>query len=325
MPLCTVVIINYNTWDHLERCLNALVRQTFKNFSVLLVDNSSEEMPSPSILQIFPRTSYIKNSQNRGFAGANNQAFSKTDDSEWIILLNPDVFPEADFIEQLLDAAYKYSGFKMFGARLFFDDRPDLVEGDGDCYHVSGLAWRNRTISGKQSPFEVFTACAAALMVKTDIVQKVGGFDEDFFCYMEDVDLGFRMRLGGHRCLIIPEARAYHVGSASSGGQHSDFAVYHGHRNIVWTYIKNMPAPLLWLFLPLHLALNLVAILWFALRGQQNVILKAKMDALLGFPTMWRKRKNIQKQRVATLSEILHFMDKNPIPLYWIKKKTLSN
>ena len=137
------------------------------------------------------------------------------------------------------------------------------------------------------------------------------GFDEDFFCYFEDVDLGFRLRLAGHRCLLVPDAVVYHVGSATTGGQHGDFAVYHGHRNLVWTYVKNMPGALFWLLLPAHIALNLVTIVWFSLRGQGAVILKAKRDALCGLPRMWKKRRDIQKYRTASAVEIWKALDKS--------------
>ena len=111
---------------------------------------------------------------------------------------------------------------------------------------------------------------------------------------MEDVDLGFRLRLAGWGCLLVPDAIAAHVGSASSGGAHSDFAVYHGHRNLVWCFVKNMPALLLGLFLLPHLMLNLVSIVVFACRGQLRTILRAKMDALRGIPAVLRQRKVLQ-------------------------------
>lgn len=318
MPICTVVIINYNTWHYVEKCLKALSRQTFRDFNVWLVDNASEERPAASILEIVPQTFFVSNSQNRGFAAANNQAFANTRDVDWFILLNPDAFPEVDFIEKLMIAALKFPDVKLFGSRLFFNHKPDEIEGDGDCYHISGLAWRKRILrncSDPCEPFEIFSACAAAVMIGPEIVRQYGGFDEEFFCYMEDVDFGFRMRLFGQRCLLVPDAIAYHIGSASSGGQHSDFAVYHGHRNLVWTFVKNMPGVFFWFFLPLHCAVNILAIVWFSLLGQGRTIFQAKWDALKGLPIMWRKRKLIQDQRRASLAAILRAMDKRILPL----------
>lgn len=145
-------------------------------------------------------------------------------------------------------------------------------------------------------------------------LHEVGGFDEDFFCHVEDVDLGFRLRLAGHRCHYVPSSVAHHVGSGTTGGQHSDFAVYHAHRNLVWTYVKDMPGVLFWSFLPLHLAMNLAALVLFTLRGQGRVVLRAKRDAIKGLPKMWRKRQLIQSIRIATVREIWRVMDTRIIP-----------
>jgi len=130
---------------------------------------------------------------------------------------------------------------------------------------------------------------------------------------VEDVDLGFRLRLVGYRCLYVPQSVVYHVGSGTTGGQHSDFAMYHGHRNLVWTFVKNMPGILFWMLLPLHVSLNLASIIWFALRGRGGVIWRAKRDALLGLPKMWRKRQYIQKTRVASIGEVWRQLDKRMI------------
>ena len=155
-----------------------------------------------------------------------------------------------------------------------------------------------------------FSPCAAAALYRCSALLKSRGFDEDYFCYVEDVDLGFRMRLAGYSCLYVPQSIAYHVGSGTTGGQHSDFSVYHGHRNLVWTFVKDMPGVLFWLLLPLHVLLNLVSIVWFAVRGRGGVIWRVKRDALLGLPKMWHKRQEIQSKRVATVSEIWRVLDK---------------
>ena len=162
-------------------------------------------------------------------------------------------------------------------------------------------------------PEEIFAPCAAALFHRDALVD-VGGFDEDFFCYVEDVDLGFRLRLAGYRCLFVPASVAQHVGSGTTGGQHSEFAMYHGHRNMVWTFVKDMPGMLFWLLLPLHVLMNLATILWFASKGRSGVILRAKRDALLELPEMWRKRKMIQSTRIASAREIFRLMDKGITP-----------
>jgi GT2 family glycosyltransferase len=137
----------------------------------------------------------------------------------------------------------------------------------------------------------------------------VGGFDEDFFSYYEDVDLGFRLRLYGYRCLYVPEATVKHVGSTTFGVK-SDFVFYHTHRNLVWTFIKNMPARLFWRSLPTHIVANLVYVLYYTLTGRGRVLWRAKWDALRGLPSVLKKRKEIQKNRIVSDKELLSAMER---------------
>ena len=153
-----------------------------------------------------------------------------------------------------------------------------------------------RSRPGRPRESEVFAPCAAAALYRRAAFEEIGGFDERFFCYFEDVDLGFRLRLRGHRCVYVPDAIVRHVSSALSGYR-SDFAVYHGERNAVWTFVKNMPGPLFWFYLPQHLALNLAALGYYPWRGQGRVVWRAKRDAMLGLPAALRERRAVQQQR----------------------------
>jgi GT2 family glycosyltransferase len=274
----------------------------------------------------FPEVRLIELDQNTGFARGNNLAIEAASvESEWIALINPDAFVEPRWLEELLLAAETNPGFDVFGSKLLNAVDPTLQDGAGDAYHISGLVWRVGhgmplpVFTENQS--EIFSACAAAALYRRSALRQIGGFDEDYFCYVEDVDLGFRLRLAGYRCLYVPESVALHVGSGTTGGQHSDFALYHGHRNLVWTYVKNMPGMMFWLLLPLHILLNWVTIISFVFRGKGKVILRAKRDALLGLPKMWRKRQLIQKNRVASKAGIWQCLDKRLIPTKLSKRK----
>jgi GT2 family glycosyltransferase len=310
----SLIIVNWNSWDILSHCLEKLQGQTFRDFKVLVVDNASDQPAPPELCSRYSNVTVIQNQANLGFAAANNQAIKRLDDSEWVGLLNPDAFPEPDWLKQLLDATQKYPDYTMFASRQVLDGDSNLLDGDGDVYHISGLVWRKGHGQHKneaaQDPQDIFSPCAAAALYRKDALMSVGGFDEHFFCYVEDVDLSFRLRLMGHRCLLVPEAVVRHVGSATTGGQHSDFSVYHGHRNLVWTFVKNMPGALFWLLLPLHLLLNLATIIVFIARGQGGVILRAKWDAVRGLPQAWMKRKHIQKNRNVSVGEIWRVLDK---------------
>ena len=308
----TVVIVNWNSGAMLCRCLEFLSAQTRPPKEVLVVDNASSD-GSANCVSGFPNCRLIESGANLGFAAGNNLAFRECH-TEFVALLNPDAFPEPGWLEALISAAEEHSDCASFGSRQLVAERPEYLDGIGDKYHISGLVWRERHGRPQQQDDlrvkEIFSPCAAAALYRRSSLEAVGVFDEDHFCYLEDVDLGFRLRLAGFRAIYVPGAVVHHVGSATSGGQHSDFALYHGHRNLVWTYVKNMPGALFWMCLPLHFLLNLVVVLIFAVRGRGKVLLRAKRDAIKGVPRMWAKRRAVQRSRRVPLSSLWGVLDK---------------
>lgn len=314
----SVIVVNWNGELFLERCLLALMAQTVAPHEIIVLDNASSDR-SLEIVSRFPSVRLMLQERNTGFAKGNNLAIDSTAESEWIALINPDAYADPCWLETLLMAAELNPAFDAFGSRLVDAGNPSVLDGAGDAYHISGLVWRMAhgmpVSDDTKGEREVFSPCAAAALYRRSTLCEIGGFDEDYFCYVEDVDLGFRLRLAGHRCLYVPQSVAHHVGSGTTGGQHSDFAIYHGHRNLVWTFVKDMPGLLFWMLLPLHLLLNLASILWFASRGHGGVILRAKRDALLDLPKMWRKRQQIQQTRVAAIGDIWRQLDKRMISI----------
>jgi len=315
-----ILIINFNSGSLLSRCLECVANQKIITGDVFVLDNGNEDPISDAYSKKFPSVQFHKSEKNIGFAAGNNFLLHKASDYEWIALVNPDAYLEPDWLQKMLSAVKNYPEYSFFASRLMQCRQEDVVDGDADILHVSGLAWRkNHGLSlhaCATKAMEVFSPCAAAALYRRDTLVEAGGFDEDYFCYLEDVDLGFRLRLAGHRCLLVPDAVAHHVGSATTDGRHSDFVIYHGHRNLVWTYIKNMPGALFWLLLPLHIVLNLVSIVWFLLLGKGTVILRAKRDVIKGIPRMWKKRREIQKNRKASVGEIWKVLNKSALPRF---------
>jgi len=309
----SVIVVNHNSGDLLTGCVGALAKQTRPIRQIIVVDNASSDSSVARLEDRFQDLKIVRLANNSGFAAANNLANRLAAGSEWVALLNPDAFPEPGWLDALMRAAKACPDYACFASRMMQAEQRTVLDGAGDAYHVSGRVWRRgygaRADGQYGNKEEVFSACAAAALYRRETIEAVGGFDEDFFCYLEDVDLGFRLRLAGYHCLYVPDAVVYHVGSATTG-KNSDFAVYHGHRNLVWAYLKNMPGPLFWLYLPQHLLINLFALLGYALNGRWRVILKAKWDAIKGLAKMWKKRKEIQARRVVSAWEIRKVMEK---------------
>lgn len=281
---------------------------------VIVVDNASEDGSAVEGQERYTDYSFLFLDSNTGFASANNLALAELADYDYVALLNPDAVPDKNWLKNLLHAVDQYPQHGSFASKMLCADDPSLLDGAGDVYHFSGLPWRrfyrsNASTLGQQDQ-EVFCACAGAALYKLDAIREAGLFDEDYFCYVEDIDLGFRLQLLGYPCRYISGARVTHVGSAATG-LNSPFTIYHGHRNLVWTYIKNMPGVLFYLFLPVHILLNLLSLGFFTLKGDWNTIRRAKWDAFKKLPVMWRKRRDIQKMRSQSCWYILRIMNKS--------------
>lgn len=324
-PLISIVIVSWNSANHLPRCLDCLSQQTFQDFEVIVVDNGSLDGGTNGLEQQYPQLALRieRLPSNLGFALANNRG-ARIACGNWLALLNADAFPEPNWLENMLQAAKQYPGFSFFSSRQIQANQPDLLDGSGDEYHISGLAWRRfYNYPAEKYGFkeeDVFSACGAAALYSRDDFLSVGGFDERYFSYFEDVDLSFRLRLAGKRCLYVPQAVVHHIGSASSG-KLSDFVIYHGHRNLVWTYFKNMPGALFWYYLPLHLLMNLFFIASFILKGRGRAILRAKIDAFSRLPDIIRTRRQIQSSRKITYPQIQQVMSKELFAPYWASRQ----
>jgi GT2 family glycosyltransferase len=198
-PKVTVVIVNWNGERFLDCCLSALLAQTVAPHEIILVDNASSDA-SLDIVRRFPSVRLLAQNENLGFARGNNLAIEAADaGSEWIALLNWDAFVEPRWLEALLLAVRDDPAFDIFGSKLVDAADPAVLDGSGDIYHVSGLDWRMGhgayVSSISEQPREVFSPCAVGALYRRSALLEVGGFDDDDFCHVEGVDLGFRLRL----------------------------------------------------------------------------------------------------------------------------------
>jgi len=314
----SIIIVNWNAEKYIERCIESLLNQTVLPHEIIVIDNASTDT-SVSILRNIKGIKLFALSENKGFAGGNNFGVKKSSpESDWIALINPDAFPEPDWLEKNIRAIHENPLYGSFGSTLINANNNNYLDGIGDYYHFTGRVKR-RGYGELKSKYpmksgEIFSPCAAAAIYRRDLFLDSGGFDEDYFCYVEDVDLGFRFQLMGYKSLLVSNARVHHVGSGTTGGQKSDFSVYHGNRNLVWTYIKNMPGILFWICLPLHILFNVTGIIIYSLSGRVRVITRAKLDALAGLPKMLRKRREIQRIRKVSEVDIWRVMDKRLFP-----------
>jgi N-acetylglucosaminyl-diphospho-decaprenol L-rhamnosyltransferase len=313
-PAATVCIIAYNSGPTLRACLEHLAAQTFRDFEAIVIDNASPDPGDAAIAAERRWARLVRTDRNLGFTGAGNLG-AREARGRWLVLLNPDAYAEPDWLAQLMAAAERHPQAKCFTSRQLAADRPGFLDGLGDVMSITGIPYRGGYLNpdrGQAREGEVFSPCGAAMMIDRELFLRIGGFDEAFFCYGEDVDLGYRLQLAGEPTVLVPQATIHHVGSASSGGRKSEFAVFHGTRNRFWVLFKNTPALLLPLVVPLHLLALAAIYLRRENRPHIHLILGAVKAAFAGAPAMFRARRDVQRLRRASLAQIAGAMTWNP-------------
>lgn len=314
MPKFSILIVNYNGGDYVQGALASLARQSFRDFEVFLVDNGSTDGSVDDLdTANLPAFTLMRQTENLGFAAANNRAACAAS-GEWLVLLNADAVARPDWLASLETAIARHPGVAMLASAQYVLGRTGYLDGVGDAYLIFGFPWRGgfgHLAHVLPPEGECFSPCGAGAVYHREAFLSHNGFDERFFCYCEDVDLGFRMRLAGERCVFVPDAVIHHAGSGLSG-RTSDFTTYHGVRNRVWTYGKNMPLSLLALSLPGHLALSAYLLVRAGMTGRGGVTWRAMRDGWLGLGKARRRSDWSPPRRRASLWSLMRAMAWNP-------------
>jgi GT2 family glycosyltransferase len=315
VPRVTVVIPNWNGERFLGPCLSSLSRQIFRDFEMLVVDNGSTDDSLALLAHDFPGTRIISLGENRGFSAAANAGI-RNSDTELVALLNNDTEQDTGWLSALVQAADSHRESGSFASKLLDHADRRFLDGAGDALRRSGLPYRlghGETDRGQyETPAHVFGACAAAALYRREMLEEVGLFDEDFFAYCEDGDLSFRAQLAGYKCLYVPKAVVYHVGSASTGGKRSAFATRLGSRNSLLLLVKNLPLPLLPASLPFIFIGQVVRLGLTALSpATRRAHLEGLADAWLLLPKMLEKRREVQQRRRVPLTYVSRLLSES--------------
>ncbi|MEZ6001542.1 glycosyltransferase family 2 protein [Hyphomonas sp.] len=313
-PHFSVIIVNYNAGDYLQKAVDSLKAQTFGNFEVIIVDNASHDTSFEAL-----DTSGLENvvlcpeNENHGFAKANNMA-ARMARGKWLVLLNPDAEAAPDWLEQLVAAQHRHPARKMFASAQIATEHPNLMDGAGDAYLIFGFPWRGgfeHPVTEMPGEGYCFSPCGASGVFERDLFLEHNGFDERFFCYCEDVDIGYRLQLAGEQCIFIPQAQIKHAGSALSG-RLSEFSIYHGTRNRLWTYFKCTPWPLIVLTLPVHTALTLYILVRSPAIKRLGATSRGLWDGIKGIAEMKRTSPWSPQKRQVKLWDLAKSMAWNP-------------
>ncbi|MBQ6512931.1 glycosyltransferase family 2 protein [Methanobrevibacter sp.] len=244
----SVVTPNYNGEKFLKAFFSSLNQDCDCIGEVIIIDNGSTDKSREFIKNNsfnFP-VNLIENNQNRGFSPAVNQGI-RAAKYEYIFSLNNDTEVKKGSIKALCELISSSGDIFSVQAKMLQYNNKELIDDVGDEYNL--LAWtkkigENHNSNEYNDVFEIFSSCAGAAMYKKSLLEEIGMFDDNFFAYMEDVDLALRSRINGYRNLACPQAIVYHIGSATSGSRYNEFKVRLAARNNVWVVYKNLPIPL---------------------------------------------------------------------------------
>ena len=244
----SVVTPNYNGEKFLKAFFESLNEDSQLIGEVIIVDNGSTDSSKEFIRGNsfnFP-VRLIENTENLGFSPAVNQGIMESQ-YEYIFSLNNDTEIRKGSIKALADLMSSDDSIFSAQAKMLQYDNKELIDDVGDEYNL--LAWTKKTGENHNSSEytevrEIFSACAGAAMYRKSLLDEIGMFDDNFFAYMEDVDLAIRSRINGYRNMLCPDAVVYHIGSATSGSRYNEFKVRLAARNNVWVVYKNLPIPL---------------------------------------------------------------------------------
>lgn len=265
----TVIIPNWNGKKYLCSCLHALYEQGIVEKDVIVVDNGSTDNSIEEAKKAFPNVRYIMFNKNYGFSKAVNEGI-KMAKTPYVILLNNDVKIEKGFVEALLNKIKSDKNIFSVEAKLLQQIDSRKIDSAGTTYNALGWARaRGKDCSDKKynESCETFAACAGAAIYRRSVFKEIGLFDEHYFAYLEDVDMGYRAKIHGYKNMYEPNARALHVGSASTGGRYNRFKVKYSARNNIYLIYRNMPWGQIVLNLPFLLVGFGIKFLYFAAKG----------------------------------------------------------
>ncbi len=299
--LVSIVIPNWNGKRFLTGCLDSLAKQTYKLLEVIVVDNGSEDGSVEFLTQNYPDVKIARFEVNTGFSKAVNRGILESE-GEFVVLMNNDTTCKETWISELVKAIKQHPEAGSAGCKMLAYDDHRILDGAGDGYRRGGLPGRIGHREADNGQFDtaryILGACGGAALYRRTLFDDIGLFDEDYFAYLEDVDMGLRAQSAGYKCIYVPSAIIYHLGCGTTGSGYSPLVVKLSARNNWNTIVKNIPGKLLWKFMPQILYWQTYYLAVVTVRGGQVLpYFLGSLQSLMLLPKMLKKRQEIKAKR----------------------------
>jgi len=298
-----IVIPNWNGRHMLEICLPSLAAQSYTNFNIIVVDNGSTDGSVAFLQSSYPDVQVVELPENRGFSAAVNFGI-KAGTHNWVLLLNNDIEVESRCLEIMVAEIGFEPDAKMFALKMISFHQRTMLDGAGDGVLRGGVGYRLGTMELDSDKYnikrEVFGACGGAALYHRSLFDEIGFFDEEFFAYLEDVDLNMRTVRAGYSCRYLPGAVVYHIGSASTGSKINKLTVKLTTRNNIYVICKNYSFGMFLRFLP---AILVYQFFWFLFVVKKGQFIAYLSGAIESFSKIFKMSSKLdQKGCVQTLS-----------------------
>jgi GT2 family glycosyltransferase len=309
-PLVSIIVLNYNGSQFLADCFNSLRSVSYPNYEVIMVDNASSDESVGFVAQNFPEVKILRNENNLGFTAGNNRGAGIAR-GKYLFFLNNDTKVRPDFLDYLVAAAEEDDTAGICACKILTFEGKEEAQINYTCEGKSvGCTGRSSDIYGWQGwEGPVFFAEGSALFARKEIFDKLGGFDEQHFIFLEDLDLAWRTQLLGFKIKAVPESMIYHfAGGTVTGGRGRKQVFisnirrrYLGEKNQMRNVLKNYSLATLLNVLPRYLILNTGEMLYFLIKGEFKVLWQAYIRAhiwnIRHLKNTLRERKKVQSMR----------------------------
>lgn len=292
-PPVSVIVVSYNSAAYLGACLGALRDHSGPGVELIVLDNASADGSADLVARDFPEARLIRSGRNLGFGAGNNLAAASARGA-YLALVNPDACVTAGWLEPLIAALEADPGLGLATPKILLAADPERINTCGNQIHISGITLcrgMGAPATAYAAPDDVGAVSGAAFVIRRALWERLGGFDADFFMYMEDTDLSWRARLAGYRCRYVPTSLVLHDYALRVGPR----KLLYQERNRYLMLLKSLSARSLLALLPALLLAELLAWGFVLLRDRANWRNKPR-----AYAAVWRARRTIASQRRAT-------------------------
>ncbi len=323
--LVSIIIVNLNGKKWLGKCFDSVHNQTYKNYEVIFVDNGSTDKSVDFIKKNYPKTVIVENKKNLGFAGGNNVGY-KNAKGEYLLLINNDTYIEKNFLANFVEAFEKIPNLGSVQSKIVLMNNPRKLDMVGAYWTDFSFLYyygygKDADLKKYNNPMPFFSNKGASMLIKKEVVDKIGLFDDVFLNYYEETDFCHRLWLAGYECWYWPKAVLYHAMGGTSSAFDNSYIQFHNFKNKLLSFLKNFEVKSLLTIIPTYLIINLLLSWFWLFQGKYKhffVPYRAVYWNIANIGNTLKKRRSIQSYRKKSDKEVSRITKVNPKLKYYL-------